>query len=103
PRGPTAPVPTPTTSEGGTPTTTVTVTAIDEAGSPVQNVPTPAKSRNDVSAARSAVFRILPDGAADVVWSSATLTGFLIAPALEPGRVLIGTADKGRIYSVTND
>jgi hypothetical protein len=49
------------------------------------------------------VFRILPDGAADVVWSSTTVTAFSIAPALQAGSVLIGTADKGRIYSVTND
>lgn len=88
--------------EGGTPTTSVTITAIDEAGIPVQQ-PTPARSRNDVSNARSAVFRILPDGATDVVWSSPTVTAFAIAPALQAGSVLIGTADKGRIYSVTND
>jgi hypothetical protein len=39
----------------------------------------------------------------DTVWSSPSVTAFSIAPALEPGTVLIGTADKGRIYSVTND
>jgi hypothetical protein len=49
------------------------------------------------------VFRILPDGATDVVWSSPSITAFAIAPALQSGSVLIGTADKGRIYSVTND
>jgi hypothetical protein len=49
------------------------------------------------------VFRILPDGATDVVWSSTTVTAFAIAPSLQAGSVLIGTADKGRIYSVTND
>lgn len=101
-RGVTTPMPVPP-SEGGTPTTSVTVTAIDETGAPLQNQPPAAKSRNDVSNARSAVFRILPDGATDVVWSSTTVTAFAVAPALEPGRVLIGTADKGRIYSVTND
>jgi hypothetical protein len=37
------------------------------------------------------------------VWSSPTVTAFSIAPGLQPGTVLIGTADKGRIYSVTND
>src|SRR5262249_31434354 len=61
------------------------------------------RSRSDVSNARSAVFRILPDGATDVVWSSPTVTAFAIAPGLQSGSVLIGTADKGRIYSVTND
>ncbi len=90
-------------SEGATPTTSVTITAIDETGAPIQGQPSTTRSRNDVSSARSAVFRILPDGATDVVWSSTTVTAFSIAPALQPGSVLIGTADKGRIYSVTND
>src|SRR5262249_46196528 len=103
-RGPSAPaVTTPQPTEGATPTTSVTITAIDEPGAPAQSQPPPARSRNDVSTARSAVFRILPDGATDVVWSSPTVTAFSIAPSLQPGSVLIGTADKGRIYSVTND
>jgi hypothetical protein len=99
-----APVPAPQPSEsGGTPSTSVTITAIDEAGMPVQTPAATQRSRTDLSNARSAVFRILPDGAADVVWSSSSVTAFAIAPALQPGSVLIGTADKGRIYSVTND
>lgn len=102
-RIPSTPVVAPQTSEQGTPTTTVTVTAIDETGAPLQNPPATTRSRSDVSTARSAVFRILPDGATDVVWSSPTVTAFSIAPGLQPGSVLIGTADKGRIYSVTND
>jgi hypothetical protein len=103
-RAPSAPaVTTSQPSEGGNPSTSVTITAIDESGAPIQNQPGSTRSRSDVSNARSAVFRILPDGAADVVWSSPTVTAFSIAPALQPGSVLIGTADKGRIYSVTND
>ena len=94
-------VPQPT--EGTTPTTSVTVTAIDEGGNPVQNQSAPVRSRSDVSNARSAVFRILPDGGSDVVWSSSSITAFAIVPGLQPGTVLIGTSDKGRIYSVTND
>lgn len=90
-------------SDGGNPSTSVTITAIDENGNPIQSQPGQTRSRNDVSNARSAVFRILPDGATDVVWSSQSVTAFSIAPALQPGSVLIGTADKGRIYSVTND
>jgi len=93
----------PQPAEGGTPSTSVTITAIDESGAPIQGQSGQTRSRSDVSTARSAVFRILPDGATDVVWSSATVTAFAIAPALQPGSVLIGTADKGRIYSVTND
>jgi sugar lactone lactonase YvrE len=85
------------------PTTSVTITAIDESGTPVQNQQASARSRNDVSNVRSAVFRIMPDGANDVVWSSPSITAFSIAPGLQAGSVLIGTSDKGRIYSVTND
>lgn len=103
-RTPAAPAaPTPQPSEGATPSTTVTITAIDETGAPIQGQGGPARSRSDISNARSAVFRILPDGATDVVWSSTTVTAFAIAPSLQAGSVLIGTADKGRIYSVTND
>ena len=103
-RPPTTPAAAPSQpTEGATPTTSVTITAIDETGTPVQGQPTQTRSRNDVSNARSAVFRILPDGATDVVWSSPTVTAFAIASGLQPGSVLIGTADKGRIYSVTND
>jgi len=90
-------------TEGANPTTSVTITAIDESGNPLQNQPTQVRSRTDVSTARSVVFRILPDGGTDVVWSSSTITAFAITPGLQPGTVLIGTSDKGRIYSVTND
>ena len=70
---------------------------------PIQTPGQPARSRTDISTARSAVFRILPDGGADVIWSSPSITAFAVAPAPQAGSVLIGTADKGRIYSVTND
>lgn len=102
-RAQTTPAVAPPTSDASTPTTSVTITAIDESGAPLQTQAPVTRSRVDVSNARSAVFRILPDGANDVVWSSTTITAFSIAPALQPGSVLIGTADKGRIYSVTND
>jgi hypothetical protein len=98
------PVPAPQPTDGSSSTSTsVTITAIDESGVAVQSAGQPARSRTDVSSARSAVFRILPDGGADVVWSSPTVTAFAITPALQSGSVLIGTAEKGRIYSVTND
>jgi hypothetical protein len=103
-RQPSTPAPAPQPAEGtGAPNTSVTITAIDETGAPIQQPSQPARSRTDISNARSAVFRILPDGATDIVWSSPSITAFAIAPALQPGSVLIGTADKGRIYSVTND
>ncbi|HQU83955.1 MAG TPA: hypothetical protein PKY59_12545 [Pyrinomonadaceae bacterium] len=63
---------------------------------------TPAKSRYDLANAKSAVYRILPDGGADILWSSPSVTGFSLF-AQPNGGVLLGTSDKGRIYSVTND
>src|SRR6185295_16627884 len=60
----------------GTASTTVTITPIDESGAAITGQTGQARSRNDVSNARSAVFRILPDGATDTVWSSTTVTAF---------------------------
>src|SRR5687767_5249030 len=69
-RQPLVPAPAPQPGgESSSTSTSVTITAIDESGAPVQSSGQPARSRTDVSSARSAVFRILPDGGADVVWS----------------------------------
>jgi len=76
------------------------VSAADETAAATAQ-PSPARSRSDLSNARTAVFHILPDGGADVVWSSTTVTGFSILAT--QGGVLIGTSDKGRIYRVTDD
>lgn len=59
---------------------------------------TPVPSRRDVDDAKSAVFRILPDGSTDVVWSSKTVVGYAVLA--DGARVLIGTGDRGRIVSV---
>ncbi|MEP6717705.1 MAG: hypothetical protein ABJB21_01110 [bacterium] len=97
-------VPVPQASDGGgMGATSVTITAIDESGNPIQTAAPASRSRTDITNARSVVFRISPDGGSDVVWSSSTITAFAVAPALDPESVLIGTAEKGRIYSVTND
>lgn len=64
--------------------------------------PQTARSRNDLSNARSAVFHILPDGSTDTLWSSTSIIAFSVVSA-PGGGVLIGTSDKGRIYSVTDD
>jgi sugar lactone lactonase YvrE len=78
-----------------TKTETVTTT---ETPAPTEQTP---KSRYDLTSAKSAVYRILPDGTSEVIWNSANVAGFSIA-AKDNG-VFIGTSDKGRIYSVTND
>jgi hypothetical protein len=95
-----------TSSAGGTVTGTVTS---DESGTGTQTVtfgtqPQPAaRSRNELQNARSAVFRIMPDGGSDVLWSSTTVTAFSVTASPQGASALIGTSDKGRIYSVTDD
>lgn len=64
--------------------------------------PTPEKSRYDLTGAKSAVYRILPDGGSDVLWASTTVTGFSIYAHQTGSGVLLGTSDKGRIYNITN-
>ncbi|MGC2235752.1 MAG: hypothetical protein WA584_06300 [Pyrinomonadaceae bacterium] len=82
-----------------TETTTTTTTSETTAAQTEQ----PAKSRYDLSTAKSAVYRILPDGSSDVIWNSPSVTAFSIY-AHQTGRgVLIGTSDKGRIYNVSNE
>lgn len=92
-----------TTSAGGT--VTGTVTTVDESGTQTTSASAQAqpRSRNELQNARSAVFRVAADGGTDVLWSSPTVTAFSVAAAPQGGSVLIGTSDKGRIYSVTND
>jgi len=93
---------------GGGGTVTGTVTTIDESGAQVtqfggQAQQPSARSRNELQNARSAVFRIVPDGGSDVLWSSTSVTAFAVVAAPQTGSVLVGTSDKGRIYSVTDD
>lgn len=89
-----APSPSPTPSND-----TRTVSA----GRPTGTPEPPQKSRYDLTGARSAVYRILPDGGVDVLWSSAAITGFSLHAHQNGSGVMIGTSDKGRIYSVSND
>ncbi len=63
----------------------------------------PQKSRYDLTGAKSAVYRILPDGGSDIIWASAAVTGFSIYAHQTGNGVLIGTSEKGRIYSIGND
>ncbi len=61
------------------------------------------KSRYDLSGAKTAVYRILPDGRSDLLWASPTIIGFSINAHQTGGGVLMGTSEKGRIYSIRND
>lgn len=85
-----------TNADGSTISATITST---EAPAPAAEQP--PKSRYDLSAAKSAVYRIFPDGGNDIIWNSASVTAFSVAA--NPTGVFLGTSDKGRIYSVAND
>ncbi len=63
----------------------------------------PLKSRYDLTTAKSAIFRILPDGKSEVIWNSSSITGFSIASNQAGNGVLLGTSDKGRVLNITND
>ncbi|MFL6286415.1 MAG: hypothetical protein ACJ74Q_25025 [Pyrinomonadaceae bacterium] len=91
-------------STGGTVTGTVTTDDGTQAVTSLSaQTQAQARSRNELQGARSAVFHISPDGGADVLWSSQTVTAFSVAASPQSASVLIGTSDKGRIYSVTDD
>lgn len=62
-----------------------------------------AKSRYELTAAKSAVYRILPDGGSDLIWASPNVAAFSLYPHQSGNGVLVGTSDKGRIYNITND
>lgn len=76
-----------------------TITA--EKASPAAQ-PTPEKSRYDLSAAKSAVYRIGANGANEVIWSSGSVVGFSLLPLPGGGGVHLGTSDKGRIYRISD-
>lgn len=86
------------TGDAATPAATTTEDAVV---TPQVQPATPTRSRNDLNNVRSAIFRILPDGGTDVVWSSTSITGFALMASRNG--VLLGTSDKGRIYSITDD
>ncbi len=89
-------------SKAAATTTAVAAAATETTTTTPTPEPTP-KSLYDLSTAKSAVYRILPDGGSDIIWNSSDVTAFSIAPNPGGNGVLIGTSDKGRIYSVTND
>ncbi|HEX9960993.1 MAG TPA: hypothetical protein VGB00_08675 [Pyrinomonadaceae bacterium] len=80
----------------------VTVTATVVSTEAAQTEQT-GKSRYDLTGAKSAVYRILPDGGNDIIWSSSNVTGFSLHAHQNGNGVLLGTSDKGRIYNITND
>ena len=69
---------------------------------PAQPAP-PQKSRYDLTGAKTAIYRIMPDGSDTILYSSPTIVGFSLYAHQNGSGVLLGTSDKGRIYSINND
>ena len=62
-----------------------------------------APSREDRrGSTRGAVYRILPDGASDVVWESGDDVPYDLLPEA-PGSLLVATGAKGKLYRLTGD
>jgi hypothetical protein len=85
------------TSEGGG-TVTVVATFDDDSTSTTSNTTT-QQSRNDISSAKTVVYRITPDGGNDVIWNARDTIGFSLAVD-KNNKVLVGTGTKGRIYEI---
>jgi sugar lactone lactonase YvrE len=68
----------------------------------VSSVLNQSQGRSKADGARSAVFRIFPDGGNEVYWRTNDVVAFGLKP-LSDGRVLVGTGSKGRIYQIALD
>src|SRR5262249_40311413 len=62
-----------------------------------------AAPKSKAEGARSALFRINPDGTNDVLWRANDSMGYSISPAADGSRILVGTNNRGRIYEVASD
>ncbi len=84
-------------SSGEGVTVTISDVQILDGSSSTTTSPTPTASG---SSAKSAVYRIDSNGVNDTVWSSSDVTAFALNVD-DNGRALIGTGNKGRIFSAT--
>jgi sugar lactone lactonase YvrE len=86
-----------------TPSVSTEITVVAIAESPVsstQPMPASAPSRSGPSA--GALFRIVPDGASDLIWESREDLPYDVA--FEPnGSLLVATGNKGKIYRLSGD
>jgi hypothetical protein len=76
------------------------VTIVDVSGA--TGATGPSTSREDRRDARGAIYRIMPDGAWDVVWESAEDAPYDLLPEAGAG-LLVGTGNKGKIYRLAGE
>ena len=90
--------PTPTVSVS----TEITAIAIAEPTSQTGGATMNAAERNNPGPSAGGVYRITPDGAWDLIWSSREDSPYDVA--VEPdGSVLVATGNKGKIYRLSGD
>jgi sugar lactone lactonase YvrE len=96
---PAAPAPAPLTPNVST---EITVVAVGDAvvTSPQQGAPGPARAA--AATAAGALFRILPDGAWDLLWESRVDTPYDIAVESD-GTLLVATGNSGKIFRLAGD
>jgi len=103
PAPPLQPQPAPAQATAGlTPSvsTEITVVAVGDAVTATPQPPSSSVPRG--ASAAGALYRILPDGAWDLLWESRTNTPYDIA--VEPGgSILIATGDTGKIFRLSGD
>lgn len=95
PGGPPRPVPVPSVS-----TEITSISIVDV--SVVPTAPAPPQPREERRGARGAVYRILADGAWDVVWDSRDDVPYDVGID-RSGAILVATGSKGKIYQVSGD
>jgi len=97
---PSAPEPAPQTL---TPSVSTEITVVAIAESPVSPMqPPPSSSPARSGPAAGALFRILPDGASDLLWESREDSPYDIAFE-SGGTLLVATGNKGKIYRLSGD
>jgi len=109
PGGTSMPAPTVTPEPASAPVTAtvsvsteITAVAVAEPASTTGGATTSAAERLSGGASAGAVYRITPDGAWDLIWTSREDSPYDVA--IEPdGAVLIGTGNKGKIYRLSGD
>jgi hypothetical protein len=90
--------PTTLSADEGVTITISDVQVADASGASMSSLPASASAGGGV---KSAIYRLDPKGAALPIWESREAVAFSLA--FEAGRVLLGTGQKGRVYSVGQD
>lgn len=83
-------------------TDVTSITIVADSSAAAAATPAPAQPRATQGQGSGAVYRILPDGASDLVWQLSNDTPFDLALDAD-GTLLVGTGNDGKIYRVSGD